>query len=200
MPAPQAHWMRRLARERFHDFVLRAPRRVGQARCERLIDGICEAICAAWGQWQSQAALSGVVIEEAIARGGKLLGPALGPLILARAPKDTPWARRRAKAIGGVLGEVWNAWLNSIYVPALAAGTTPLSSLGQNTACLNTMALLSRMALAMGRPLRGLDSGMLESVAGAFVTVFRRWHAETSVTARAAYGDLAQRNPMLVLR
>jgi hypothetical protein len=74
MPAPQAGWMRHLARERFRDFVLRAPRRVGQARCQPLIDGICEAICAAWEQWQSQAVLSGVVIEGAIARGASCWG------------------------------------------------------------------------------------------------------------------------------
>jgi len=182
MPAPSVYLLRHLARERFKDFALRAPRRAGQARLERFIDGICRAICAAWSQWQSQARLSGVVIEGDVARGGKLLGPALGPLILARAPTGSPWDRNRSRAIAITLGEAWSAWLGSIFVPALAAGETPLSALGQTTARLNAMALVSRMALALGEPLKGLDGEMLQSVAEAFVRCFRRWHATTTVT------------------
>jgi len=200
MPAPSPHLLCRLARERFKDFALRAPRRAGRARSERFIDGICGAICAAWSQWQSQAVLSGVIVEDAVCRGGKLLGPALGPLILARAPAAGPWDRKHSKAVAITLGEVWSAWVGSISVPALVAAETPLGSLGQATACLNSMGLLSRMALALGEPLTGLDREMLHALAEAFVTVFRRWHAGTVVAARGGHGDLAQRKPMFVLR
>ena len=182
MPAPSVHLMRRLARERFAHFALRAPRRAGQARSERLIEEICGAICAAWSQWQSQAALCGVEVQGEVARGGKLLGPALGPLILARAPAAGPWDRKRSKAIAVTLGDAWSAWLGSIRVAAPAAQETPLHSLGQTTACLNTASLVSRMALAMAGPLQGLDAGVFQSVAEAFVDCFRRWHATTMIT------------------
>jgi len=191
MHAPSVHLMRRLARQRFQDFVLRAPRRYAVARYERFIDGMCAAVCAAWSQWQSQAVLSGVVIEGAIARGGKVLGPAWTPLMLARAPKEGPWERVRARVIATTLGEVWNAYLASIWVPeltwypalgAVANVPAPLRSLGQATACLDTASLVSRMALALGKRRKGLDSELLVSLAEAFVQCFRRWQATTMVT------------------
>ncbi len=179
MPAPPAPLMRRLARERFGHFVLRARRRYAVARYERFIDGICEAVCVAWREWQSQAALSGVVVEGGVARGGRVVGPAWAPLILARAPKAGDWERRRAEAIAYALSEVWSGYLGSIRAPGLAAGTAPLCALGQVTACLETASLVSRMALALGPRRKGLDSQMFMSVAEAFVECFRRWQAGT---------------------
>lgn len=185
MPAPAAQLMRRLARERFSHFVLRAPRRYAVARYERFIDGMCEAVCAAWQQWQSQAVLSGVAFEAGLARGGKVVGPAWAPLILARAPKAGDFERRRAAVIARTLGEVWSGYVASIRAPGLAAGTMPLSALGQVTACLDAASLVSRMALALGARRKGLDTGLFLSLSEAFLECFRRWHAASRVTLAA---------------
>lgn len=188
MPAPSAGWMRFLARERFGHFVLRARRRYAVTRYERFIDGMCEAICAAWGQWQSQTLLGGLVVAGGLATGGKAIGPRWGPLILARAPKQSEWERRRAQAIAQTLGEVWGGYVNSFRAFGLAEGKAPLSALGQAAACLETASLVSRMALTLGGRPQHLDSEMFVSVADAFVQCFRQWQAGTriSVSARGA--------------
>jgi hypothetical protein len=196
--------MRAIARARFNDFALRAPRRVPLGRYEAFIDGISEAVCAAWGQWQSVATLSGVTIDGAVASGGRVLGPAWAPLILARAPKESQWARKRSAVIATTLGEAWMAYLASIRVPSLewypspasaANVPTPLESLSQASGCLNTMSLLTRMAMALGRRRSALDVEMLESVAVAFVQCFRAWHASTMVTGVTTDGEVASMKP-----
>jgi hypothetical protein len=174
--------MRFLARERFGHFVLRAPRRYAVARYEGFIDGMCEAICAAWSQWQSQTLLGGLVVEGGRASGGKAIGPAWGPLILARAPKQSDWERRRAEAIAQALGEVWGGYVNSFRAFGLAEGKAPLSALGQAAACLEAASLVSRMALVLGKRRAHLDSEMFMSVADAFVQCFRGWQAGTRIS------------------
>ena len=180
MPAPEVHLMRHVARSRFNDFALRSSRRVVRARYEEFIDGITETICAAWRQWQSQAVLSGVVVQGTIASGGKVLGPAWEPLILARAPAGSAWARRRSAAVARTLGEAWMTYVSTIRVPALAPApapdaATPLKSLFQVTTGLDKMSLLSRMVSGLGTRPQGLDVEMFECLLEAFLVSFRRW-------------------------
>jgi len=197
--------MRRVARERFNDFALRSPKRVRLARYGQFIDGICGAICSAWSRWQGQAALSGVCVEGTVASGGKVLGPAWAPLILERAPAGSPWARQHSQVVAQTLSHAWSAYLASMWTPSLewypslAEGTAerlpvanqpvPLAALGQVAAGLDKMSLVSRMAMALGRPLEGLEAEMYECVAEAFVQCFRRWHAATRVTDVMAAGS-----------
>jgi hypothetical protein len=197
--------MRRVARERFNDFALRSSKRLRLARYEQFIDGICGAICSAWSRWQSQAVLSGVRVEDKVASGGKLLGPAWAPLILERAPAGSPWARQHSQVVARTLGDAWSVYVASMWVPSLewypslAEGTAdappvanqpvPLEALGQVVAGLDKMSLVSRMALALGRPLEGLEAEMYECVMEAFVQSFRRWRAGTRVTDVMASGS-----------
>src|SRR4030095_15894874 len=61
------------------------------AKIGKFIDDTCKAICSAWGQWQSLAAMTGVVINAVTATGGMVAGPPLMPLILAGgAPMGSP--------------------------------------------------------------------------------------------------------------
>lgn len=203
MPAPAASQMRATARARFNDFALRAARRVPLGRYEAFIDGIAEAICAAWSRWQSIATLSGVSVSGSVASDGRVLGPAWAPLILARAPRLTPWARKRSAVIATTLGEAWMAYLASVRVPSLewyparasANVPTPFRSLSQVSGCLNTMSLLGRMAAALGRQRAGMDVKLLWSIAEAFVQCFRAWHASTMVTGVIADGEVAGMRP-----
>ena len=197
--------MRRVARERFNDFALRSSRRVRLARYEQFIDGMSGAICSAWSRWQSQAVLSGVRVEGKVASGGKVLGPAWAPLILERVPAGSPWARQHSQVIAQTLGDAWSAYLASIWVPSMewypvlaerteeappvANQPVPLAALGQVAAGLDKMSLVSRMAMALGRPLEGLEAEMYECVTEAFVQSFRRWHAATRVTDVMASGS-----------
>jgi len=204
MPAPPASHMRAIARARFNDFALRAPRRVALGRYEAFIDGISEAVCAAWSRWQRVATLSGIRVEGTVASGGKVLGPAWAALILARAPRGSLWARRRSRVVANTLGEAWMAYLASIRVPSLewypspasaADVPTPLKSLSQVSGYLNTMSLLTRMVMALGRPRAVLDVELCESIAEAFVQCFRAWHASTMVTGVIADGEVASMKP-----
>ena len=44
------------------------------------LDGICSAICSAWSQWQSMAAMSGIMVNAVTATLGQVVGPPWLPL------------------------------------------------------------------------------------------------------------------------
>src|SRR5690349_1027480 len=56
------------------------------AKFGAFIDKTCSAICGAWGQWQSMATMVGIVVAGPVASVGQIVGPPLGPLILANNP------------------------------------------------------------------------------------------------------------------
>src|ERR1700689_2739032 len=60
------------------------------AKFGAFIDGTCSAICSAWGQWQSLATLTNVMIAGPVATGGQIVGPPLLPMILPSAPMGSP--------------------------------------------------------------------------------------------------------------
>jgi hypothetical protein len=68
--------------------------------------------------WKSLASLTGVTVNAVTAVGGKLVGPALGPLVRAGmaasgAPPDV------LAAFSEGIGRVWAAWAASVKVPGL---------------------------------------------------------------------------------
>lgn len=160
----------------------------------KFIDDICDAICAAWGQWQSAAALVGVVINGPTASGGQITGPALGPLILAQAKKD-PFSN----AVANALGTAWQAYTASVKVPALPwypafaalpgpiAPPTPnvpmpLASLAQNPAVLATAATKAQMVAVLANPNASHHAQLFESIAHAFEQSYNQWKVSTMVT------------------
>lgn len=169
----------------------------------KCIDGLCDAICAAWSQWQSAAAMVGVVINGAIASGGKITGPAFGPLILANASKD-PFSN----AVATALGTAWEAFTASVKVPALpwypafaalpgpVAPPTPnvpmpFASLAQNPAVLATPATKAQMVAALGDPNAPHHKPLFESIAHAFEQSYNQWKMSTMVTNVLGTGSAA---------
>lgn len=160
----------------------------------KFIDDICDAICSAWSQWQSAATLVGVVINGPTAAGGQIVGPALGPLILANASKD-PFSN----AVATALGTAWQAFTATVKVPALpwypafaalpgpVAPPTPnvpmpFASLTQNPSVLMTAATKAQMIAALADPNAPHHQPLFESIAHAFEQSYNQWKTSTMVT------------------
>jgi hypothetical protein len=77
---------------------------------EDYIDGICDAIAGAQGQWQTAATFVGVTINGPVAAAGQIVGPPLTPLILAQGPKSTPMQLKYTNAIATQIGTAWLTW------------------------------------------------------------------------------------------
>lgn len=137
-----------------------------QRACSSAIDTYLSRICDAIGQahttWRLQARLVQVVINAVQAVGGSLQGPALGPEITLRGPREDQWQRPRTEAIAAGIGMCWENWQRSISVPGLpwypafaafpgpmAPPTpnvpVPLVVLMQNTVHLNSLRLTTHM-------------------------------------------------------
>lgn len=105
------------------------------------IDGICDAICGAWGQWQSMATMVGVVVNAVTATGGQVVGPPLTPLILAQGPKTSPQEMKYTNVIAQVIGTSWLTYTATFKVPGLpwypafAAFPSPVAPPMPNVPC-----------------------------------------------------------------
>jgi hypothetical protein len=163
------------------------------------IDGICSAICSAWGTWQSTATLVGVVISGPVATAGQVVGPPWTPLILASGPKDTPSLMKYTNVVANVLGAAWLAYTATIKVPGMpwypsfAAVPSPvgpptpnvpvpLSALTQVTSALDPAALKSQMVGMLADPTAPFHVNLFEAIADAFDKCFKIWQPSTMVT------------------
>ena len=168
-------------------------------KLEKFIDGVCEAICSAWSQWQTAATLTGVIINAVTAVGGQVAGPPLTPLILATAPKSTPQEIKYSNAIAQAVGTGWTAYTASIKVPGLpwypafAAVPspiappmpnvpTPVASLVQVPVSVSKMTLKAQMISGLGDPEAFHHKELFEAIAGAFEQCFQLWQTGTMVT------------------
>jgi hypothetical protein len=226
--------MQEMARAQFHSFAVRisqeslatllpsrratlpgasaGPEEALLRQVEEFIDGICEAICSAWDQWQRQAALVGVMIEGAVASGGRVLSPRWEPLLLAGAPKGTVWAQKRSAAIAGALGAAWTQYQASISVPGLpwypsftaVAGPvaprtpndpSPLAALTQTTAPLSRLRLQNQMTAGLQDRANLCDWEVFAAIAAAFERCFWRWCRSTLVTMVMGSGPAPAYSP-----
>src|SRR5687768_13267376 len=89
------------------------------AKIGSFLDGTCDAICSAWSQWQSLAAMTGVIVNALTATLGMVAGPPLQPLILAGAPKATPMEAKYSNVIATVVSTTWLQYTATIKVPGL---------------------------------------------------------------------------------
>lgn len=100
---------------------------------EEYIDGICDAICDGIGNWMTTTTIAGVMINAVvgIVTPGCVIGPPLGPLILATAPKKTPQQLKYSTAIANAFGNAWLTWSSGlagqIMYPAFAAVPSPVA-------------------------------------------------------------------------
>jgi hypothetical protein len=163
------------------------------------IDGISDAICSAWSQWQSAATLIGVVVNAVTAAGGQVVGPPWDPLIMAGAPKDTPQKLKYSTAIATAIGAGWLSYTATIKVPgmpwypAFAAFPAPVApptpnipcpvaALTQVDASISASALKGSMVGLLGDPKALHHDELFASIADAFEKCFMIWKASTQVT------------------
>ena len=164
------------------------------------IDGICGAICSAWAQWQSAATLVGVIINAVTAAGGQVVGPPLGPLIMASAPKATPQELKYSTAVANAISTAWLSYTATIKVPGLpwypmfAAVPSPVAPPTPNIPCpvvalspgggslLMANAIKGQMQGLMGEPAALHHEKLFEALAGALEQVFQLWEKSTMVT------------------
>jgi hypothetical protein len=169
------------------------------------IDRLSTAVCSAWGEWQSAAVLSGVVIAGTVASGGQVSGPPLDTLILANAPRATEMETKYSKTVAKVLGQGWQAYTTSLVVagmpwyPSFAAvrapvapptpnAPCPVTALAQVTTTLAKPYLTARMATELGDEKAPYHVELFDSIADAFEKCFAVWQSTTMVTNVIATG------------
>jgi len=169
------------------------------SRFQAFIDGICDAICSAWGQWQSSASLLGVIINAVTAVGGQVLGPPLTPLIMSTAPKSTPQELKYSIAVAQAIGLGWTAYTATIKVPGLpwypafAAVPSPVAppmpnvpmpviALTQVTVPVSKNVLKAQMIGFLGDPTALHHVELFDCIADAFEKCFQIWQLATLVT------------------
>lgn len=179
------------------------------------IDGICSAICSAWSQWQAAATMVGVMVNAVTATGGQVVGPPLGPLILASGPKATPSELKYTTAIANAIDQGWLSYTSSIKVPGLpwypafAAFPgpmappmpnvpVPVAALTQVTVPISTMVLKQSMVGLLADPPAPHHAELLESIADAFEKCFMQWQVMTMVTNVLGMGPIPTFAPPVV--
>lgn len=168
----------RIPREELHDL-------------DAVVDKLCAGVADAWMLWKFQAMMTNVVINAVTAVGGEIVGPSIGPLVLAMARPSTEAEVQAAGALSGALGEVFSRWQKSVKIPGLplypsfAAVPSPTAPptpsvpvpLIAFTSELTAFAGLDRKVAAQD-PTAAMAA---RAVAFAFATLFPAWVAETMV-------------------
>lgn len=179
------------------------------------IDGICDAICSAWSQWQSAATLTGVMVMGPTASGGQVVGPPVQPLILASAPKNTPMMMKYSNAVASTFGTAWLTYTSSIKVtgmpwyPMFAAFPGPIAPptpnipcpvkvLAQVPASLAPAALKGMMIGNLGDPQAMFHDKLFEALADAIDKCFQLWTTSTQVTNVLGTGPIPTFAPPFV--
>ena len=108
------------ARNLYHEptanqYHTQAARILGR-RYEDYIDGICAALAAAIDTWMHSASIVSVNLVGTI---GTVLpestvGPALAPLIMAKAPQATRQEQKYSVAIAGAVSDNWETWQSGL--------------------------------------------------------------------------------------
>jgi hypothetical protein len=162
------------------------------------IDGICDAICSAWSQWQSMATMTGLVVAGPTVSVGQIVGPPLYPLIMLKAPKASPQLAKYSNAIAQVISNGWLAFTATIKIPGLplfpaySALPTPvappmphppipLASLPQMPATIMATALKAQKIAAHADPQAQYASQLFEAVSYAFEQSYNLWKASTTI-------------------
>lgn len=181
----------------------------------KYIDGICSAICSAWSQWQSMAAMTGVMIMGPTASVGQVVGPPLMPLIMASAPKATPMELKFSNAIATAISNGWMTYTATIKIPSLpwypafAAFPGPIAppmpnipapviALTQVTVAVSKSVLKAQMIGLLGDPLAKHHVELFDSVADAFEKCFQIWQGTTMVTNVLGTGPIPTFAPPVV--
>jgi hypothetical protein len=165
----------------------------------KYLDGICDAICSAWSQWQSLASMVGVVIIGPVATVGQVVGPPLTPLILATGPKASPQEMKYTNAIANVIGTGWLTYTATIKIPGLPFWPAfalfpspaappmpnvpvPVITLTQVAVSVSPAVMKPQMIGMLGDPMAMYHKELFDAVCDAFDKCFTIWQASTMVT------------------
>jgi hypothetical protein len=169
------------------------------AKYGEFIDGICDAICSAWGQWQNMATMAGIMVNAVTASLGQVIGPPWTPIIMLQGPKSSPMQLKYLNAVANVIGPAWLAYTATIKVPALpwypsfavfpspVAPPTPnvpvpVAALTQVTASITPGVMKGQMVMQLGDPQAPYHDKLFDAITDAFDKVFKIWLASTMVT------------------
>lgn len=165
----------------------------------KFIDGICSAICSAWGKWQQAATLVGVIVAGPTASGGQVVGIPWTPLILAEGPKETPNLLKYTNVVANVLGTAWLTYTATIKVagmpwyPAFAAFPGPVAPPSPNIPCpvaalvqvpvsVAPALMKTQMVAQLADPMAPFHGELFEAICDAFDKCFTIWKTSTMVT------------------
>jgi hypothetical protein len=179
------------------------------------IDGMCDAICSAWSQWQSTATMVGMVVAGPLVTGGQILPIPILPMILASAPKNTPQNLLYSTTIATVLNTAWTAYTASIKLaafpafpsyalnppgPAVPVPNVPISLAPANplvvqvSVGLQTAALKGQMIAQHGDPPAQYMKELYEAISEAVSQCFMTWQMSTTLQNLTVIG--ANPSPM----
>lgn len=165
----------------------------------KYIEGICGAICDGIDNWMKMATIAGPIISGPVGTmtPGNVIGPPLGPLILASAPMATPQEMKYSNAIANTFGTAWQMWqlglMGTLMYPAFAAFPGPVapptpnipmplitfSSSGE--AGLSASMLKNMMDANLGDPNALHASELFDAISKAFGDVFLIFKSSTMV-------------------
>jgi hypothetical protein len=169
------------------------------AKIGGFIDKMCSAICGAWSQWQTAASMAGIVVAGPVASVGQIIGPPIGPLILANnPPMSTPMEIKYTNAIANAINTGWLTFTASVKIPGLpfwpAYGAVvtpvappmpnmpfPFAALTQVPVSISTNILKMSMVGMLGDPMAPFHQQLFESIANAFEQCYDLWKISTMV-------------------
>ncbi len=173
-------------------------KKIGKA-FEDYIDGICDGICDGIDQWMKLTAFAGVIINGpvGVVTPGMVQGPPLGPLILNKAPMNTPQEQKYSNAIANAMGAAWQTWHMGIAgiltYPAFAAFPGPVAPPTPNVPMplialpspgevgLSPKALQGLMFTNLADPKALHAPALFDALATAFNIVFQTFKLSTTV-------------------
>lgn len=165
----------------------------------QFIDDTCSALCSAWSQWQTAASMVGFVVTGPMVSAGQIVGPPMGPLFLASAPKSSPQELKYSMAIMQALDLGWTTFLATVkavpplpFYPAYAAVPTPVAPPMPNVpvpfaAFLQVPVSIScdvmKMAMFgnLGDPTAPYALNLFEAISFAFEQCYNVWKGTTMV-------------------
>lgn len=164
------------------------------------IEGVCSAVSDGISQWMKVAMFTTGIINGpvCILPPGSLVGPPLGPLVLAGAPKKTPQELKYSSAVSNGLGTAWLSWHSTLtgqlMYPMFAAVPSPVAPPMPNIpmpliafaspgeAQLSPAVLKSLMETNLADPTALHASEIFDAIAKAFNNMFQIFKASTIVT------------------
>jgi hypothetical protein len=194
-PNPPTNLFRQATLNKYH---VDTARDIGK-KFEGFVDGITGATCDGIGNWLSMATIAGVMITGPVGMlmPGNVIGPPLGPLILATAPKATPQELKYSNAVANAFGTAWQTWsaglTGVLSYPAFAAFPGPVAPPMPNIpmplvafaspgeAMLSPAALKGVMTANLGDPTALHAVDLFDALSQAFPAVFTIFKASTLV-------------------